>query len=208
MKKKPDPQRKSPKQGRSKAIVDAIFEATIRILPKIGSQGITTKKIADLAGISVGSLYQYFPNKESVLAAIIEIGVDASVKEFEIKLHEIADKSMEDAVDIMVNFTFDLFLKEKEKIREIYIKAPELGRIPMLLKSRRLVVEKMAEEMKKHYPGHPDAEYQRVSFIATNSLMGVVQIMLYDEEQVYTNEELALEMKTMLKAYFKNRIEK
>src|SRR4051794_12631179 len=58
-------QRKTPKQARSKELVDAIFEATARILPKVGSYGVTTKKIAEIAGVSIGSLYQYFPNKEA-----------------------------------------------------------------------------------------------------------------------------------------------
>ena len=207
MKKPLDSQRKSPKQSRSKAIVDAIFEATVRILPQIGSHGITTKKIADLAGISVGSLYQYFPNKESVLGGLMDLVMSAEMKKFEAKVSEIDGKSMEDATAAMVDFALELFLKEKEKVREIFIKAPELGRIPALLKLRQSVVEILAEEMKKHYAGQAHEEYIRVSFVAVNSIMGVIHTMLYDEGQKYSLEELSIELKTMLNSYFQKRTE-
>ncbi len=51
--------------------VDAILEAAVRILLERGYQALTTKTVADLAGVSVGSLYQYFPNKQAILAEII-----------------------------------------------------------------------------------------------------------------------------------------
>ena len=205
MKKPLDSQRKSPKQSRSKAIVDSIFEATIRILPKIGSEHLTTKKIADLAGISIGSLYQYFPNKESVLGAIIDAGVSASLMDFEKKLSEIDGRSMKESTDMMIDFALALFLKEKEKVREIYRKAPELGRLPALLKTRQATVNRLAIEMKKHDPGQPEHEYVRVSFIAVNLVMGVILTMLLDPLQSYTVDELSYELKSMLNAYFKDR---
>lgn len=208
VKKSSDLQRKSPKQSRSKAIVEAIFEATIRILPKIGSHGLTTQKIADLAGISVGSLYQYFPNKESVLASIMDIVMNAEMKMFEEKVAEIDGRSMEDSTSAMVDFALELFLKEKTKVREIFMKAPELGRIPALLKLRQSVVERVAEEMKKHYPDQSNEDYLRVSFIAVNSIMGVIHTMLFDERQNYSIDELSSELKVMLNEYFKKRSEK
>lgn len=59
-----------PRQTRSHALVEAILEAAARILEKRGLAGFTTNTIADKAGVSVGSLYQYFPNKAALLAAL------------------------------------------------------------------------------------------------------------------------------------------
>jgi AcrR family transcriptional regulator len=207
MKKPLDSQRKSPKQERSKAIVDAIYEATVRILPKLGSQNTTTKKIAEFAGISIGSLYQYFPNKESVFAGIMDMAAKTKAAEIQKRIEEIDGKSMVEATDAMVDLGLEIFLKEKEKIREIYRHAPELGRLPALLKLRQSVVERLADEMKKHHPGHTSQEYIRVTFVAVNSLMGVVHTMLYDEQQNYSLEDLSFELKTMLNAYFQKRTE-
>lgn len=59
--------RKTPKQGRSKILVSAILEAAIQVLIEAGIRRFTTARVAERAGISVGSLYQYFPNKASIL---------------------------------------------------------------------------------------------------------------------------------------------
>jgi AcrR family transcriptional regulator len=62
--------RKAPQQGRAKSTVDAILIAMARVLVAEGFDALTTNRVAELAGVSVGSLYQYFPSKESLLAAL------------------------------------------------------------------------------------------------------------------------------------------
>jgi AcrR family transcriptional regulator len=64
--------RKKPKQARSKATVDAIVEATGQVFEKEGFRRTTTTAVAERAGVSVGSLYQYFPDKKTLLAAFFE----------------------------------------------------------------------------------------------------------------------------------------
>jgi AcrR family transcriptional regulator len=64
--------RKSPRQSRSIATVDAIFEATIQVLLNDGLIRLNTTRVARRAGVSVGTLYQYFPNKQALLFAVLE----------------------------------------------------------------------------------------------------------------------------------------
>jgi AcrR family transcriptional regulator len=64
--------RKSPVQARSTASVDAILEATIQVLLSEGKERLTTTKVALRAGVSVGTLYQYFPNKSALLQAALK----------------------------------------------------------------------------------------------------------------------------------------
>jgi AcrR family transcriptional regulator len=64
--------RKRPVQERSLATVDAVLEAALRILMSQGYAAVTTTAVAQLAGVSVGSLYQYFPNRLSILAELFE----------------------------------------------------------------------------------------------------------------------------------------
>src|SRR6478752_618430 len=59
--------RKQPQQARSEHLVGAILQAAIRVLEREGAAAFTTIRVAETAGVSVGSLYQYFPNKESIL---------------------------------------------------------------------------------------------------------------------------------------------
>lgn len=64
--------RKTPVQARSEATVEAIFEATIQVLLEGGPDRLTTTWVAERAGVSVGTLYQYFPNKHSLLFSVAE----------------------------------------------------------------------------------------------------------------------------------------
>lgn len=67
---KPASPRKMPRQGRSQAMVQALLEASARVLKERGYEGMSTNAVAECAGVSVGSLYQYFPNKVALLAAL------------------------------------------------------------------------------------------------------------------------------------------
>jgi AcrR family transcriptional regulator len=62
--------RKLPKQARSARLVEAILQAAVRVLERDGIAGFTTVRVAERAGVSVGSLYQYFPNKQSILVRL------------------------------------------------------------------------------------------------------------------------------------------
>jgi AcrR family transcriptional regulator len=64
--------RKSPIQARSVASVDAILQATIQVLLHVGKERLTTTRVAVRAGVSVGTLYQYFPNKKALLQAALK----------------------------------------------------------------------------------------------------------------------------------------
>lgn len=70
-KKSPPSPRKQPEQDRSRATVEAIVDAAARILVKHGYDAFTTNRVAEKAGVSIGSLYQYFPNKEALLSELM-----------------------------------------------------------------------------------------------------------------------------------------
>ena len=59
--------RKRPQQARSHQLIEAVLDAAVQVLMKEGAQRFTTARVAERAGVSVGSLYQYFPNKASIL---------------------------------------------------------------------------------------------------------------------------------------------
>ncbi|ASU41469.1 TetR family transcriptional regulator [Herbaspirillum sp. meg3] len=66
--------RKLPTQERAQRTIETIFDATAQIIDEHGEAGLTTNKIAQKAGFSIGTLYQYFPTKEAVLLAMIQRG--------------------------------------------------------------------------------------------------------------------------------------
>jgi AcrR family transcriptional regulator len=98
--------RKVASQERSRATVDALIEATARILVKQGFDKASTNRIAEVAGVSVGSLYQYFPSKEALVAAVIERHQRKIMQTVRNELAEVlvqpVEKSVRKLVDIAV----------------------------------------------------------------------------------------------------------
>jgi AcrR family transcriptional regulator len=68
--------RKAPVQARSTASVDAILKATVQVLVRVGKDKLTTTRVAARAGVSVGTLYQYFPNKSALLRAAMRLHME------------------------------------------------------------------------------------------------------------------------------------
>src|SRR5262245_53276821 len=82
--------RKRPLQTRSRETVEAILTATARILVREGFDRLSTNRVADAAGVSIGSLYQYFPSKEALVAELGERHVEEMVAIVEGELARIA----------------------------------------------------------------------------------------------------------------------
>jgi AcrR family transcriptional regulator len=97
-KKPPIRPRKEPRQERAQATVDAILEATAQVLKKIGYDALTTNKVAEAAGVSVGSVYQYFPGKEALLVALMLRMAEKQRVVFVASLARSTDAPIEEAI--------------------------------------------------------------------------------------------------------------
>ncbi|MBM3107909.1 MAG: TetR/AcrR family transcriptional regulator [Pseudomonas sp.] len=73
--------RKRPSQSRSRALVDAVEQACLRILDESGEESLTVARIAEISGVAVGSIYQYFPNKDAIVALLYERILDQESEE-------------------------------------------------------------------------------------------------------------------------------
>lgn len=94
--------RKSASQERSRTTVDALVEATARILVLEGFDKASTNRIAELAGVSIGSLYQYFPSKEALVAAVIERHNQDLMQTVRQAMAEVANLTLAEAVRRLV----------------------------------------------------------------------------------------------------------
>jgi AcrR family transcriptional regulator len=101
--------RKTPVQARSTASVDAILEATIQVLLAIGKERLTTARVARRAGVSIGTLYQYFPNKSSLLQAVLRRHLDGVATAVE----HVCQEQQGNALAEMATALIEAFLEAK-----------------------------------------------------------------------------------------------
>jgi AcrR family transcriptional regulator len=106
--------RKKPVQSRSRVTVDAIIEAAGRLFVRDGYGNTTTNHIAEYAGVSVGSLYEYFPNKGSILAALLKRQIDGMFAEMRARLAEVRGRPLEEVVRAIARAGIAAHYKEIE----------------------------------------------------------------------------------------------
>ena len=99
--------RKTPIQARSAVTVEAISEATIQVLLSHGAERLTTARVAERAGVSVGTLYQYYPNKQSLLFAVIENHFNNVVGRLEAACEAACHKPLAEMIKEMVEAFVD-----------------------------------------------------------------------------------------------------
>ena len=124
--------RKRPRQARSKATVDTILEATARVLVKQGFDGLSTNAVASAAGVSIGSLYQYFPNKEALVAALIERHMEEMNTAILAELTRVAKLPLAEAARCVVELTIRAHAIDPDLHRVLTEQVPRVGKLARL----------------------------------------------------------------------------
>lgn len=124
--------RKRPRQARSAVTVDAIFEATIQVLLVEGMHRLTTTRVAERAGVSVGTMYQYFPHKQALLYALNERYLDRLAQRVEavcLRHHGVTTPAM---VEALVTAYWEAKTERSDVTRALYSSAVELDNAALI----------------------------------------------------------------------------
>jgi AcrR family transcriptional regulator len=112
--------RKSPVQARSAASVDAILIATIQVLLQVGKERLTTTRVALRAGVSVGTLYQYFPNKRALLQAALKRHLDDVTVAVELVCHEQKGKTLTQMATALITAFLEAKMRDAKTSVALY----------------------------------------------------------------------------------------
>jgi len=127
--KDPTRPRKTAKQERSQATVDAILEAAARLFAEGGLDAVNTNQIAELAGVSVGSLYQYFPSKAAILGELIDRHAEQTIGRLTATLAEVGSRQPEAALREIVEILLEADTIDLNLHRVLLDKLPDAGRV-------------------------------------------------------------------------------
>ncbi len=124
--------RKKPLQRRSKAMVEVLVEATTRVLLKDGYEACTTNRVAEVAGVSIGSVYQYFPHKESLVLAVMERHQAQLQATMVVRLAELANADLATAVHEMLGAMLEAQSLQPRLHRVLLEQVPRIGALRRL----------------------------------------------------------------------------
>jgi AcrR family transcriptional regulator len=144
--------RKTPVQARAAVTVDAISEAAIQVLLRHGADRLTTTRVAERAGVSVGTLYQYYPNKESLLFAVLEDHLEKVSAAVEAACDQARHKPLSEMVKEVVEAFVDAKMERADISTALYRIAADVGG-PALVKRAGQRLRKALEAMLQTAPG-------------------------------------------------------
>lgn len=192
--------RKRPRQARSKATVEAILEATAGVLVKLGYEKATTNRIADAAGVSVGSLYQYFPNKQALVAALIDRHAEAMMAVMAAKLASGAKVSLPEAARDIVDAMIDAHRINPRLHRVLMEQVPSIGRMRRLREMSRRVETMVRESLEARSHEIRRDNLTLAAFVIVQAVESLTHVAVLERPE-YLNEELKAEITDLVVRY-------
>lgn len=182
--------RKRARQSRAGATVDAILIASARVLVKEGPRRFNTNRVAEIAGVSVGSLYQYFPGKEALLAALMH----RHEEEQQAGFYALVEQAMSRPLDQAIAVFIDQFIEGHLKDLALHAALSRVA-VPEGASARRgnveLGVSVVAALLAGHAPRASAEEVGLVAYTAVHLVDAVVHRALVDEPAALASGALA-----------------
>ena len=183
--------RKNASQGRSRATVDALIEATAHILVREGFDKASTNRIAEKAGVSIGSLYQYFPSKEALVAAVMERHNQQLMQVVREALPEIMALPIEPAVRKLVAVAIKGHRIDPRLHRVLAEQIPRTGR----LASTETFNRENYTLFRTYLEGHSDelrvADLELAAFVCVTSIEALTHRAVLDHSETFSDEAFA-----------------
>jgi AcrR family transcriptional regulator len=163
--------RKKPQQRRSRVTIDTIFEATIQVLLANGLDKITTIQIAERAGVSIGTLYQYFPNKRALMAAVVKRHVAEVVDATIVACQSAHGKTIREMCATMMNAFVDAKTRRPEVSRALYLPSAAVN-ADAIVKEESMRCALAVQDMLMTASDATFAQPQLVSGVLIGSIVG------------------------------------
>jgi AcrR family transcriptional regulator len=192
--------RKTPVQARSTASVNAILDATIQVLLRVGKERLTTTRVALRAGVSVGTLYQYFPNKSALLQAVLKRHLDQVTNAVEAVCKEQEGAALRQMATALITAFFEAKIKNAKTSVALYAVSSDVDGAKisqqMGIRSNKAIIRMLASS-REHLTKDPEL----VTSILQGAMAGVSRRLLESDAPEKQFEALQKELILFATAY-------
>jgi len=192
--------RKTPVQARATVTVEAIFEATIQVLLSHGADRLTTTRVADRAGVSVGTLYQYFPHKQALLYAVFEAHMENVTGKVEAACLRAHRKLLAEMIQLVVEAFVDAKMERSDISAALYRVAAEVDGPAVVKRS----VQRSRKAIETMLRTSPDVELLADRFaidLMLAAISGVMRSALESESTPATVRKLKEHLVVLCQSY-------
>lgn len=199
--------RRTPQQERAENTVNSILIAAEKLLSEEQQDAsFTTNHIAELAGVSIGSLYQYFPNKEAILARLVERMLNESRRVLYETLHHLPETvTVEEFVQQIVGSLSGVFTSQGHTRRVLLEQLPMLGKFKTLQDLKLEIQAVIKDELVRRFPDHNTQDMESCVFVIVQSVETVLNSCVYQEFDEQKTSKIVKELNTMIAKYLKSR---
>lgn len=193
--------RKQPRQLRSRAMVDSLIEATALSIVEVGLDGLTTNHVAQKAGVSVGSLYQYFNSKEALVGALIERSIQDVTELASQQAPLLQNMDLETVLRTLLKTVF-VFLQTRDGLYLELIR--NWNQLPFGNAADRIeqhLVELGRQYFVQHLQDYPIQDLNTRLFLVINSTLFTLVRYVSQEHPVLTQEQVAEGLTDMVTGY-------
>lgn len=198
----PSKPRKTPVQARSINTVEVILQACVQVLLDGGLARLTTTRVAQRAGTSVGSLYQYFPDKQSLLAAALERHLTQVIAAVEGACARAKGKTAAAMAATVVDAFVSAKFVDHPASRALYAVAAEVSGalvvVQMTQRSQRALCDMLATASDRTY-----SNLAEVGFVLSTAAVGPVQALLASNASLKSVRAIQQQLTLMMCAYLK-----
>jgi len=180
-------------------------EAAARVFEERGYAGATTNRIAERAGVSIGSLYQYFPNKESILAVLLEEHTQEVANAVEAVRRHVAEEP-HDLIGVLEHFVEDMVALHSKNPRLQHVLLDEAPRPPYLKVKLQELEEAAVESTEILLRANPQVrieDYRTAAYLAVQSVETLVHRFVVEPPDEVSRERFATELVRMLVRYLR-----
>jgi AcrR family transcriptional regulator len=192
--------RKIPRQARAEATVDAIFEATIQVLLAEGERRLTTTRVAERAGVSVGTMYQYFPHKQALLYAVLEWHLAHVAAAVEAACQRSRGCPTAEMADVLVGAFLDAKTERLDLTKALYLITENLDTTTLLAGA----VDRNVASTTALLATASDADFENLStvgFTVFSGIAGCTRIAFERGATPHRLQELRRELSLMCRSY-------
>jgi AcrR family transcriptional regulator len=160
------------------ATVDAIHEATLEVLTAEGIAKFNTTRVADRAGVSVGSLYQYYPNKRSLLLAVLDGHLFRLAAIIEQTCHAMRGQPLAEMARVVANVFIDAKLQRPDVSKALYSIAEEQGGAALVARATRETTKFITAMLATAPDARKPADVELAATMLLGAMVGAVRQLL------------------------------